>query len=227
MAKPGDRCAMFRVTTTMGEILTTARSSPAYCQPLKRPNPAGVHNLPHLLESSDPYWSSDALPKPQATQAVAQQDPEYEVVEKAILMPDSPPHKSEGELGLKTGGSSLGRPSHSFRTGSTEIPRESDDLVRSSLESVTPATTRQPSVMERESHDSRRPELTERNEEVAASPHIKISKVTFEDFGGEDNMAGRVETPISSKRQAVKTQVRMWKRKIKLSLCKLIRLSRE
>ena len=227
VAKPQGRCAMLQVATTMGRILFTARRSPTYCQPLQRPNSAVKHQFPHLLGSSYPYWASDFLPKPQASQPLDPQDSDYDLLENAILSPNASQNTSEGELVVKNGGSSLGRPSHSFRTGSTEMHRESDDLVRSYVESVTPATTRQPSVLERASHDSRRPGLMEIDEGVGGKPNVKIPKVKFENFREGDTMAGRMETPISRKRQALKVQVRIWRDQIKSGLYRLIRLRRE
>ncbi|KAJ4111441.1 hypothetical protein NW768_011794 [Fusarium equiseti] len=98
IAKPEARCSMFQVTTTMGKIHTKARFSPTYCQPLQRPNPPSMQNLPHLLESPESYWPSVALPEPQPSEEVAPQNSEYDLFENVMLNPHAPLEKAEGGL---------------------------------------------------------------------------------------------------------------------------------
>ncbi|KAH7174220.1 kinase-like domain-containing protein [Fusarium flagelliforme] len=187
IARPEDRCSMLQVTTTMADILSTAQSSPAYCQPLQRPNPAGAQEFPHLLASSDPYWPSVVLPQPQTSEAAAPQNSDLDLLENVILSPGPLPGNTEGGLGIPRGKSSLEEASNSFRTGgSSEIPRESVDYHGSFT--VTPATTRQPSVQDKPSEDTRPVGLTEREERGGHLRDIRISKVSFEKVGGKDDV---------------------------------------
>ncbi|RFN45634.1 serine/threonine protein kinase [Fusarium flagelliforme] len=124
LARPEDRCSMLHVTTAMGKILHTAKTMPTYCKPLQKPNPTVTDSFPHLLRSSDWYWPSVDLPPPQSF-TTDPHNSDYNVLANIILSPDPKSSKSEGELEVKRGGSSLGRPSNSFRTGSPGVSRES------------------------------------------------------------------------------------------------------
>jgi hypothetical protein len=217
---------MFHVTTAMGKILDTAKTVPTYCQPLQKPNSAGTDSFPHLLRSSDPYWPSVDLPPPQPL-TTEPQNSDYNVLANIILSPDPKASKSEGELEVKRGGSSLGRPSNSFRTGSPGISRESVEYGASFT--VTPATTRQPSVLDRASHDSRRPGPPERNESVGSPPDSKRFELRLDSATREGDVTDGRETPIRnvSRRQAIKARVKVWKGKIKSGVYKLIWLVKE
>ena len=209
---PEKRHSMLQVTTTTAGILSAAKSSPDRCQPLRRLNLLHKHSFPHLLESRPPrdYWPLVTLPQPESVPTTVPQNPDYVVLVDAFLTPDrEEPLNAEGWLEVPArDDSSVGRPSHSFITGSSLLPRESVDYM-------TPATTRQPSVRDRPSHDSRRLEI----------PQLGMNEGSPESISRVENANNSIEPPRRTRQQMLKHRVMTWKRRIKSRLHRLVRFS--
>lgn len=219
---PEDRYSMLQVTTSMADILLRARLSPERCQPLRRLSLLHTHNLPHLLEPLPPdeYWPP---PQPESVPTTATQDPDYDLLEDAFLTPDpEETANAEGWLDVQPRGeSSLGRASNSFMTnGSSVVRRESGDYVPS----VTPATTRQPSVRDRASHESRRLVSPREEGRPGGIPDLMISEMSLDKERRSHNVGESRESPAKSRRQLLKDRIKAWKGKVKLRIYRLIRL---
>lgn len=225
---PEKRYSMLQVTTQMAKILSAARSSPEKCQPHRMLNLLHTHSLPHLLDPHSPeeYWPPVTLPPPESLPTTAPQDPEYEFLEDVFdLSPGLEDTENvDGWLDVRLRGeSSLGRPSNSFITSSSVMHRSSGDYAGS----VTPATTRQPSVRDRVSHESRRSVLARGEGRPGGIPDLRISGVSLDKERRTEKVDGRREIQTRGRRQAMKQGVRKWKGNVKSTLLRLMRLSGE
>ncbi|CEI60313.1 unnamed protein product [Fusarium venenatum] len=149
IAKPEKRGSMLRVTTAMGRIVSSAKSTILYCEPLRNANLSHMDNLPYLLDSPDQYWPPVVLPQPEHFTSSAPQNSDYDLLEDVFLTPgpdEAALHESvDGYLVVPRGDLSPEKTSNSLRSGSSGVAREIHDSTEVLTESVTPATTRQPS----------------------------------------------------------------------------------